>query len=146
MAHICKFHDMSQDHKNRLEALLIKIQEAGQSCQENLQKVLRERSKIAKAAYTWKWMETCTDFITYLAKSVGAEGWKTGLHISNLREENLDQFGDFMLPLAEATRIYKQLHSAGAVVANELENMGHKKLVLWAPTNSNVFRSHFGSR
>ena len=118
------------------QAFVGKLGLSARTCLETLPAVLRERKKLEKVSCGWRWMEVCPDLLAYLCKEFGCDGWKMGLHMTNLYDFNLAQFSPHILPLSEAAQVYRWLHSPPATVASTLQGMADRKLILWAPTDT----------
>ena len=127
----------SAESKQSAQAFIDKAEGAASTCLQELPQVIKDRKKLAKALFTWRWMEICPDFLFYLANSLDAGGGQItfGLHLSNLLGVDFASHGG-ILPLEEARRTYQLLHNQAPTVAMALQGMSDKHMVLWAPTDN----------
>ena len=113
-----------------------KLEVMSSTCLADIPAVIRDRKKLAKSMFTWRWMEICPDFLEYLKRACNDEGdgWKSALHISNLLKVDLARDG-FSIPLDEAKQIYTMLHGTPSTVEAAMRGLADRKLVIWAPTD-----------
>jgi len=117
---------------------LKQLHEASQSCILALPDVVRERKKLGKSVFTWRWMEANVDFVAYLCAMFGGDGWKPGLFLSNVHGIDITQFGSSIISIELAAQVHRKLQGPGPVIAQALKDMAHEnqKLILWAPSET----------
>ena len=148
-AHACMSAKHDIGTQAQAKEFICMIEGAASKCIQELPQILRERKQLNKNSFSWRWMEVCPEFLHFLNVALnrnedGVGGWKMALHMSNLLQVDLEQYGDSIVPLGEAQQLYRILHSHPSIMGPALKGLADKQLVLWAPTDNGKLLNLFG--